>query len=61
MKPKETVNKALKRLGGDMSKLSSVERLKRKKAGTLTISEDVTKLTELANQVSIDFIQLSNC
>lgn len=52
MKPKETVNKALKRLGGDVAKLSSVERLKRKKAGTLTISEDVTKLTELANQVS---------
>ncbi|XP_066249313.1 CD2 antigen cytoplasmic tail-binding protein 2 homolog [Euwallacea similis] len=51
MKPKETINKALKRLGGNLSNLSSVERLKRKKAGTLKVSEDVTKLTELANQV----------
>lgn len=51
MKPKETINKALKRLGGDDIKLSSVERLKRKKAGTLKVSEDVTKLTELANQI----------
>ncbi|XP_030751712.1 CD2 antigen cytoplasmic tail-binding protein 2 homolog [Sitophilus oryzae] len=51
MKPKETINKALKRLGGDDTKLSSVERLKRKKAGTLKTSEDVTKLTELANQI----------
>ncbi|XP_076275963.1 CD2 antigen cytoplasmic tail-binding protein 2 homolog holn1 [Rhynchophorus ferrugineus] len=51
MKPKETVNKALKRLGGNDTKLSSVERLKRKKAGTLKTSEDVTKLTELANQI----------
>lgn len=53
MKPKETINKALKRLGGNDTKLSSVERLKRKKAGTLKTSEDVTKLTELANQVII--------
>ncbi|KAL1494010.1 hypothetical protein ABEB36_009683 [Hypothenemus hampei] len=51
MKPRETINKALKRLGGDIAKLSSVERLKRKKAGTLKESEDVTKLTELANQL----------
>ncbi|KAH1016612.1 hypothetical protein HUJ04_007802 [Dendroctonus ponderosae] len=52
LQPKETINKAIKRLGGDMTKLSSVERLRRKKAGTLIISEDVTKLTELANQAS---------
>ncbi|XP_050299088.1 CD2 antigen cytoplasmic tail-binding protein 2 homolog isoform X2 [Anthonomus grandis grandis] len=51
MKPKETINQAIKRLGGEMSKLSSLEKLKRKKAGTLVISEDVTKLTELANQI----------
>ncbi|KAJ8965463.1 hypothetical protein NQ314_004108 [Rhamnusium bicolor] len=51
MKPKESVNKALKRLGGADMKLSSVERLKRKKAGTLTSNEDVTNLTELANRI----------
>ncbi|XP_072385022.1 CD2 antigen cytoplasmic tail-binding protein 2 homolog [Diabrotica undecimpunctata] len=51
MNPKETVNKALKRLGGADMKLSSVERLKRKKAGTLTGSKDVTDLTELANEI----------
>ncbi|CAG9763060.1 unnamed protein product [Ceutorhynchus assimilis] len=51
LKPKESINKALKRLGGADIKLSSVERLRRKKAGTLKVSEDVTKLTELANQI----------
>lgn len=51
MKPKESVNKALKRLGGDNMKLSSVERLKRKKAGTLNDNKDVTHLTELANKI----------
>ncbi|KAJ8984638.1 hypothetical protein NQ317_009866 [Molorchus minor] len=51
MNPRETVNKALKRLAGDDMKLSSVERLKRKKAGTLNTNEGVTKLTELANQI----------
>lgn len=51
LKPKETINKALKRLGGADIKLSSVERLRRKKAGTLKTSEDVTNLTELANQI----------
>ncbi|KAK9889409.1 hypothetical protein WA026_004682 [Henosepilachna vigintioctopunctata] len=50
MKPGETVNKALNRLGGSNKKLSSVERLKKKKAGTLIENEDVTKLTALANQ-----------
>ncbi|XP_044765071.1 CD2 antigen cytoplasmic tail-binding protein 2 homolog isoform X2 [Coccinella septempunctata] len=49
MKPGETVNKALNRLGGKNKKLSSVERLKRKKAGTLVENQDVIKLTALAN------------
>lgn len=51
MKPGETVNKAIKRLGAADMKLSSVERLRRKKAGTLNTNEDVIKLTELANQI----------
>ncbi|KAJ8952945.1 hypothetical protein NQ318_006562 [Aromia moschata] len=51
MKPGESVNKALKRLAGDDIKLSSVERLRRKKAGTLNTNEGVIKLTELANQI----------
>lgn len=49
MNPGETVNKALNRLGGKNKKLSSVERLKRKKAGTLVENQDVVKLTALAN------------
>lgn len=51
MKPNETINKAIKRLGAPDMKLSSVERLRRKKAGTLNTNEDVVKLTELANQI----------
>lgn len=51
MKPKESVTKALKRLGGDNMKLSSVERLKRKKAGTLLDNKEVIHLTELANDI----------
>lgn len=51
MKPRENINKTLRRLGGDLSKLSSVERLKRKKAGTLNVSKEVTDLTELANKI----------
>lgn len=31
--------------------MSSIERLKRKKAGTLNTGKDVTELTELANQI----------
>lgn len=50
MKPKETVNKCLRRLGGDL-KLSSVERLKRKKAGTLNTNQDVVDMTEFANNI----------
>lgn len=51
MKPNETINKALKRLGGENMKLSSVERLRRKKAGTLQDNKEVTHLTELANEI----------
>lgn len=51
MKPKETINKTLKRLGGSNMKLSSVERLKRKKAGTLQTNIDVTNMTELVNNI----------
>ncbi|XP_044253949.1 CD2 antigen cytoplasmic tail-binding protein 2 homolog [Tribolium madens] len=50
MKPKETVNKCLRRLGGDL-KLSSVERLKRKKAGTLNSNQDVADMTEIADSI----------
>lgn len=51
LKPQESINKAIKRLGGSDQKLSSVERLKRKKAGTLTTNEQVSELTELANDI----------
>lgn len=51
LKPKETLNKALRRLGGDTTKLSSVERLKRKKAGLLNSNKEVTDLTELINKL----------
>ncbi|XP_060526791.1 CD2 antigen cytoplasmic tail-binding protein 2 homolog [Cylas formicarius] len=51
MKPKESVNKAIKRLGDADMKLSSIERLRRKKAGTLKTNEDVANLTELADLI----------
>lgn len=51
MNPKETVSKAIKRLGSVNMKLSSVERLKRKKAGTLPDNKEVIHLTELANKI----------
>lgn len=69
MKPNETVNKTLRRLGGkcfyyagvliccemlilgNIHNLSSVERLKRKKAGILNVNKDVEKVTELANKI----------
>lgn len=56
MKPKETINKALRRLAGN-NKISTAERWKRKKAGIdLTKEEEeskqnVSKLTELANKI----------
>lgn len=51
LKPNESINKALRRLGGNNSKLSSVERLRLKKAGLLNANKDVTDLTELANKL----------
>ncbi|XP_065168773.1 CD2 antigen cytoplasmic tail-binding protein 2 homolog [Atheta coriaria] len=51
LKPGETINKALKRLGGDLSKMSTIERIKHKKAGTLGSNKDVVELTELANGI----------
>lgn len=49
MQPKETVKRALQRLG---VRISSAERLKRKKMGIVDdSSEKVTKLTELANEI----------
>lgn len=51
MKPKETIAKALQRLGAT-SKMSSAERWKRKKAGIVDgNSQIVTRVTELANQI----------
>uniref|UniRef100_A0A1E1WNB0 GYF domain-containing protein n=1 Tax=Pectinophora gossypiella TaxID=13191 RepID=A0A1E1WNB0_PECGO len=51
MKPKETIAKALQRLGTS-SKISSAERWKRKKAGIVDEgSKVVTRVTELANQI----------
>ncbi|GJQ79771.1 hypothetical protein Trydic_g23243 [Trypoxylus dichotomus] len=49
--PTETITKALRRLGGNTEKLSSIERLRRKKAGTLNSNKEVTELTELVNKV----------
>lgn len=51
LKPKESINKALRRLGGNNTKLSSVERLKLRKAGLLNNNKEVTDLTELANNL----------
>lgn len=49
MNPKETVKRALQRLG---VRISSAERWKRKKMGLVDdSSEKVTKLTELANEI----------
>ncbi|XP_018323750.1 CD2 antigen cytoplasmic tail-binding protein 2 homolog [Agrilus planipennis] len=51
LKEKETISKALNRLSGDTKKLSSIERLKRKKEGTLIQNKEVTELTQLANEI----------
>ncbi|KAF2885773.1 hypothetical protein ILUMI_20408 [Ignelater luminosus] len=51
MEPKETITKSLRRLGGKSKQLSSIERLKRKKAGILDSNDEVTELTELADKV----------
>ncbi|XP_053620131.1 CD2 antigen cytoplasmic tail-binding protein 2 homolog [Plodia interpunctella] len=51
MNPRETIAKALQRLGAN-SKISSAERWKRKKAGIVDEeSKTVTRITELANQI----------
>ncbi|CAH2050462.1 unnamed protein product, partial [Iphiclides podalirius] len=51
MQPKETISKAIQRLGAS-SKISSAERWKRKKAGIIDEgSKTVTRITELANQI----------
>lgn len=51
MQPKETIKKALQRIGKNTAKLTTAQRWKMKKAGTLDdSSEKVTKLTELANE-----------
>lgn len=51
MRPKESITKTLRRLGGNNEKLSSIERLRRKKAGTLNSNKEVTELTELVDKV----------
>ncbi|XP_062555594.1 CD2 antigen cytoplasmic tail-binding protein 2 homolog [Armigeres subalbatus] len=52
MEPKETIKKALQRIGKKTAKLTTAQRWKMKKAGTLDdSSEKVTRLTELANEI----------
>ncbi|KAF5284465.1 hypothetical protein FQA39_LY17040 [Lamprigera yunnana] len=67
LKPRENINKALLRWGGNdartfkinysnkilgkTKKLSSLERLRQKKAGILNPNVEVTKLTELADKI----------
>ncbi|KAL1379612.1 hypothetical protein pipiens_003757, partial [Culex pipiens pipiens] len=52
MVPKETIKKALQRIGKNNAKLTTAQRWKLKKAGKLDdSSEKVTKLTELANEI----------
>lgn len=48
MQPKETVKRALQRLG---VRISSAERWKRKKMGLVDDSSKVTQLTEIANEI----------
>lgn len=49
MEPKETIAKTLQRLGKSKKKLTTIERIKLKKAGLLDTNEQVIKLTELVN------------
>ncbi|XP_055316800.1 CD2 antigen cytoplasmic tail-binding protein 2 homolog [Sitodiplosis mosellana] len=52
MKPKETVQRALQRLGKATAKISSIERFRRKKAGIVDENAAlVTELTELCNKI----------
>lgn len=55
MEPNETITKTLQRLGKQKLKLSTLERLRRKKAGIVDeASESITKLTELANEILVN-------
>lgn len=52
MKPKETVQRTLQRLGKATAKISSIERFRRKKAGIIDENAAlVTELTELCNKI----------
>lgn len=51
MKPGESVNQTIRRLAGCTRKLSTMERLKLKKAGKLEEKNDVESITSLANEI----------
>ncbi|XP_058834644.1 CD2 antigen cytoplasmic tail-binding protein 2 homolog isoform X2 [Topomyia yanbarensis] len=52
MEPKETIKKALQRIGKKTVKMTTAQRWKLKKSGFLDeSSEKITKLTELANEI----------
>ena len=52
LQPKETIKKALQRLGKSTVKLTTAQRFKNKKAGIVDpASEKITKLTELSNEI----------
>lgn len=52
MKPNETVQRTLQRLGKQSAKISSIERVRRKKAGIVDENAAlVTELTELTNKI----------
>lgn len=52
MKPKETIQRALQRLGKQSAKISSIERFRRKKAGIVDENAVVvTEITELCNKI----------
>lgn len=55
MEPNETITKTLQRYGKSKAKLSSLERLRRKKEGIVDeASERITKLSELANEILVN-------
>lgn len=51
MKPGETINASIRRLAGNTRKLSSIERLKLKKAGKLVERVEIDIITALANEI----------
>jgi CD2 antigen cytoplasmic tail-binding protein 2 len=52
MQKGETIKKSIKRIGGSNAKISTVERIRRKKAGIVDESASiVTRLTELSNEI----------